>query len=96
MFEESLFADFSFAKAQKADHYGNLVFNKSARNFNQDMTKAAKYVVEEVEKVVEDGEIDPDQVQCASVCSQNFQVRSKLQHTEKKIEKIEILRKGLR
>lgn len=49
LYEESYFADFSFVKAQKADHYGNLVFNKSARNFNEDMAKAAKCVVAEVE-----------------------------------------------
>ena len=49
LFEESFFADFSFVKAQKADKSGNLVFNKSARNFNQDMAKAAKVVVAEVE-----------------------------------------------
>ena len=43
--EETYFADFSFVKAQKADRYRNLVFNKSARNFNQDMCKSAKCVV---------------------------------------------------
>jgi len=36
-------------KAQKADHMGNLIFNKTARNFNEDMAKAAKVVVAEVE-----------------------------------------------
>lgn len=47
-----MYADFAFVKAQKADHYGNLIFNKTARNFNQDMAKAAKYVVAEVEEIV--------------------------------------------
>lgn len=52
LFEESYFGDFSFVKALKADRYGNLVFNKSARNFNQDMAKASKTVVAEVEEIV--------------------------------------------
>ena len=46
-------------KAQKADKYGNLMFNKSARNFNEDMCKAAKCVVAEVEELVEDSYLDP-------------------------------------
>ena len=58
LLEETYFSDYSFVKAQKADRYGNLVFNKSARNFNQDMSKAAKCVVAEVEELV-DGYIDP-------------------------------------
>lgn len=47
-----MYADFAFVKAHKADHYGNLIFNKTARNFNQDMAKAAKYVVAEVDEIV--------------------------------------------
>ncbi len=48
LYEETIFADFSFIKAKKADKAGNLIFNKTARNFNQDMAKAAKCVVAEV------------------------------------------------
>jgi 3-oxoacid CoA-transferase len=55
VFEESIFGDFAFIKAQKADRAGNLVFNKTSRNFNQDMAKAAKHVVAEVEEIVEIG-----------------------------------------
>ena len=43
--EETYFADYGFVKAKKADKYGNLVFHKSARNFNEDMCKGAKIVV---------------------------------------------------
>lgn len=46
-------------KAQKADKSGNLVYNKTARNFNADMVTAAKTVVVEVEEIVEDGELNP-------------------------------------
>ncbi|XP_064548204.1 succinyl-CoA:3-ketoacid-coenzyme A transferase, mitochondrial isoform X1 [Drosophila montana] len=60
--EESIFADFAFVKAQKADPYGNLVFSKSARNFNAPMCRAAKITVAEVEEIVPVGSIPPDQV----------------------------------
>ncbi|EGR29886.1 hypothetical protein IMG5_146590 [Ichthyophthirius multifiliis] len=60
--EESIFGDFALIKAQKADKNGNLVFNRTARNFNQDMATAAKVVIAEVEEIVENGEIDPDSV----------------------------------
>ncbi|KAH8303671.1 hypothetical protein KR018_010848, partial [Drosophila ironensis] len=60
--EESIFADFAFVKAQKADCLGNLVFNKAARNFNAPMCRAAKVTVVEVEELVPIGELDPDQI----------------------------------
>ena len=45
LLEHSYFGDFAFVKAKKADHYGNLVFNYTARNFNEDMATAAQCVV---------------------------------------------------
>lgn len=60
--ERSLFADVAIVKAQKADKAGNLIFNKTARNFNPIMATAAKVTVAEVEEIVEAGEIDPDSV----------------------------------
>lgn len=63
--EESIVGDFALVKAQKADRKGNLVFNKSARNFNQDMSTAAKVVIAEVEEIVD--EIDPDHVHTPGV-----------------------------
>ncbi|MFN7147719.1 MAG: CoA transferase subunit A, partial [Myxococcota bacterium] len=60
--ERSLFADFAIIKAQKADRLGNLVFNKTARNFNAMMATAAKITIAEVEEIVEPGAIDPDAV----------------------------------
>ena len=47
-------------KAQKADKYGNLIFNKTARNFNDDMCGAADITVAEVEEIVENGELNPN------------------------------------
>jgi acyl CoA:acetate/3-ketoacid CoA transferase alpha subunit len=83
-----MFADFAFVKAQKADHYGNLIFNKTARNFNQDMAKAAKFVVAEVDEIVENGQIDPDQVHVPGVYVHRvFKADPKSPFSEKKIER---------
>lgn len=58
--ERSLTADVSLVKAWKADKTGNLVFRKTARNFNPDVASAGKITVAEVEEIVEVGGLDPD------------------------------------
>jgi 3-oxoacid CoA-transferase subunit A len=60
--ERSLVADVSLVKAYMADKSGNLVYRKTARNFNPNVAMAGKITVVEVEKLVETGEIDPDDV----------------------------------
>lgn len=60
--EHALKADFAFVKAWKGDKWGNLVYRKTARNFNPMMATAAKVTIAEVEHLVEVGEIDPDLV----------------------------------
>ncbi|WP_019961765.1 CoA transferase subunit A [Woodsholea maritima] len=60
--ETGLVADLSIVKAWKADHEGNLVYRKTARNFNPMMATAGKVTVAEVEELVETGEIDPDHI----------------------------------
>lgn len=60
--ERGLRGDFAFIKAWKGDRWGNLVFRKTARNFNPMMATAADYVVAEVEEIVELGKLDPNQV----------------------------------
>jgi len=60
--EKALRGDVAFIKAWKGDRWGNLVFRKTARNFNSVMATAADYVIAEVEKMVEVGEIPPDDV----------------------------------
>lgn len=57
-----IFADVAIIKAYKADRHGNLVYRRSARNFNPLQAMAAKLVLAEVEEIVETGEIDPDHV----------------------------------
>lgn len=58
--EEAITGDFALVKAWKADPHGNLIFRKSARNFNPAMCKAAKVTIAEVEEIVDS--IDPDQI----------------------------------
>jgi 3-oxoacid CoA-transferase len=60
--EESITGDFALIKAWKADKSGNLLFRKSARNFNSAMAKAAKCTIVEVEEIVETGQIGPDEI----------------------------------
>lgn len=60
--EEPLTADVSFVRAQKADALGNLVYYKTARNFNPLMATAARKVVAEVDEIVEVGELDPETI----------------------------------
>lgn len=60
--ERGITGDFALVKAWKADTFGNLVFRKTARNFNPMVATAGKITVVEVEEIVEMGEIDPDQV----------------------------------
>lgn len=65
--ERSLVADVSLVKAYMADKAGNLVYNKTARNFNPNVAMAGKVTIAEVEKLVEIGEIDPDHVHTPSI-----------------------------
>ncbi|MBA6265507.1 MAG: CoA transferase subunit A [Colwellia sp.] len=60
--EPAIKGDFAIIKAWKADRYGNLVYRKTARNFNPMAATAGKITVVEVEEIVEPGELDPDQI----------------------------------
>lgn len=60
--EQALFADVALIKADKADELGNLVYCKSARNFNPAMATAAEYTVAQVGEIVTAGELDPEAV----------------------------------
>ncbi len=67
LLEEALHGDVAFVKAKKADKAGNLVYAKTARNFNPIMATACAVVIAEVEELVEIGAIDPDQVHTPSI-----------------------------
>lgn len=60
--EEAIRGDFAIAKAWKADRFGNLMFRKTARNFNPLAITAADVAVVEVEEIVEVGQLDPDEI----------------------------------
>ena len=62
LLEHALTADFAFVKAWRGDRLGNLVYRKTARNFNPMMATAARVTIAEVEELVEPGGIDPDHV----------------------------------
>lgn len=62
LLERALTADFAFVKAWRGDRLGNLVYRKTARNFNPMMAAAARVTIAEVEELVEPGDINPDHV----------------------------------
>lgn len=67
LLETALHLDYAFIHAYKADHMGNVVFRKTARNYNPDMAKAARITIVEAENIVETGEIDPDCVHLPNI-----------------------------
>ncbi len=67
LMEHALKADFAFIKAWKGDTWGNLIYRKTARNFNPMMATAAKITIAEVEHLVQPGELEPDLVHTPSV-----------------------------
>jgi 3-oxoacid CoA-transferase subunit A len=81
--ERSLRADVALVKAWKADKSGNLLFNKTARNFNPLAAMAAKVCIVEVEEIVEIGELDPDQIHLPGIYVQRLVLNAS---PEKRIE----------
>ncbi|KTT13230.1 succinyl-CoA:3-ketoacid-CoA transferase [Pseudomonas oryzihabitans] len=82
--ELALTADVALVKAQRADKAGNLIFNKTARNFNPLCAMAGRVCVAEVEELVETGELDPDQIHLPGIFVQRLIVNTS---PEKRIEK---------
>src|SRR5271156_2549510 len=70
--ERGLVADLSIVHAYKGDHEGNLVYRKTARNFNPMMATAARLTIAEVEHLVDPGEIDPDQIHTPGIFVQRI------------------------
>ena len=88
LLEEAITGDFAIIKAWKSDYHGNLIFRKTARNFNVECAMAAKICIAEVEEIVKDGEIDPDQVHLPSIFVHRI---IKGVGLEKRTEKIKLL-----
>lgn len=70
--ERSITGDFAFVKAWKGDKFGNLIFRKTARNFNPMVATAGKITIAEVEELVEIGELDPDQIHTPGIFVQRI------------------------
>ncbi|MGR9089603.1 MAG: CoA transferase subunit A, partial [Gammaproteobacteria bacterium] len=70
--EQAFDADFAIVKAWKGDRAGNLIFKGSARNFNPVMAMAGKVTIAEVEELVENGELDPNQVHTPGIFVQRI------------------------
>src|ERR1700744_3010952 len=81
--ERGLRADLAIIHAWKSDHEGNLIYRKTARNFNPIMATAAETVVAEVEEVVPSGQIDGDHIVTAGIFVNRI---VKLDHLDKRIE----------
>ncbi|HUY83551.1 MAG TPA: 3-oxoacid CoA-transferase subunit A, partial [Steroidobacteraceae bacterium] len=75
--EKGLTADISLVRAWKGDTEGNLVYRKTARNFNPPMATAGRLTIAEVENLVEPGEIDPDHVHTPGIYVQRIVVGKK-------------------
>lgn len=82
--ERAIVGDYAFVKAWKADKLGNLVYRKTARNFNPIMATAGKITIAEVEEIVEVGELNPDEIHTPAVFVQHVILG---EGYEKKIEK---------
>ncbi|HEY6306463.1 MAG TPA: CoA transferase subunit A [Candidatus Angelobacter sp.] len=89
--ERALQADFALIKAWKADRWGNLVFRKTARNFNPVMATAARVTIAEVEEIVEPGQLEPDRVHVPSVYVKRVVLTTV---KDKKIEKRTVRKKA--
>ena len=89
--ERGLTADFAFVKAWKGDKWGNLVYRKTARNFNPVMATAARVTIAEVEQLVGLGELDPDSVHTPALYVRRIFQGPKY---EKRIEKLTVRKRG--
>jgi 3-oxoacid CoA-transferase subunit A len=83
LLEEALTADFSLVRAAKADTMGNLIYNKTAQNFNPLMAAAGKTTIAEVEALVEPGEIAPEAIHTPGIYVQQLIVGQQLKRIEK-------------
>jgi 3-oxoacid CoA-transferase subunit A len=88
--ERGIVGDFAFVKAWKGDRFGNLVYRKTARNFNPMAATAGKITIAEVEELVEVGELDPDQIHTPGIYVQRI---LQGQNYQKRIEQ-KTVRKG--
>ncbi len=87
MLENGISCDFGLVRAWKGDRHGNLVYRRSARNFNPLAAMSGRVTIAEVEHLVEPGELDPDNVHTPGVFVQRVVALTPEQAADKKIEK---------
>ncbi|HSV38906.1 MAG TPA: CoA transferase subunit A [Nocardioidaceae bacterium] len=92
--ERAIVCDFGLVRAWKGDRHGNLVFNKSARNFNPLAAMSGRITIAEVEELVEPGELDPDSIHTPGVFVQRVVPLTPEQAADKRIEKRTIREAG--
>ena len=85
--EQAITADFAIVRAHKGDRHGNLVFNKSARNFNPICAMAGGVTIAEVEELYEPGELDPDEIQLPGIYTQRVVPLTPEQAADKRVER---------
>ena len=85
--ERAIVADFGLVRAAKGDRHGNLVFDRSARNFNPLAAMSGRVTIAEVEELVEPGELDPDHVHLPGIYVQRVLALTPEQAAEKRIER---------
>ena len=85
--ETAIVCDVALVRARKGDRHGNLVFHKSARNFNPLAAMAGRVTIAEVEELVEPGELDPDEIHTPGVFVHRVLPLTPEQASEKRIEK---------
>jgi acyl CoA:acetate/3-ketoacid CoA transferase alpha subunit len=90
--ENAITSDFAYIKCYKADKDGNLVFRRTARNFNPDMAAAARVTIAEAEIVVDVGKLDPDEIHCPGIFV-NRVIKGHKEH--KYIEKLALVVGGI-
>ncbi|MGE7602406.1 CoA transferase subunit A [Peribacillus sp. NPDC097675] len=89
LLERGIVGDFALVKAWKADTLGNLVYRKTARNFNPLAAAAGKITIAEVEEIVEPGELDPDEIHTPGIYVQRILLGT---NYEKRIERRTVAR----
>jgi len=85
--EQAITTDFGLVRAARGDRYGNLVFDRSAQNFNPLCAMAGRITIAEVEELVEPGELDPAEVHLPGIFVHRVVVLSPEQAADKRIEK---------
>ena len=91
LMERSLTADVSLVKAWKSDKAGNLVYRYTSRNFNPNVAMASKMTVAEVEEIVENGSLHPDEIHTPGIFVRRLVLNA---HPEKTIEKVVTRQEG--